>query len=124
MPLLNSNFEENTLNIDSDDYTTLEINSLSESFVSTNEFVLPSSGSNSELNSESHFNSEEQPKNSSHSSLFSDSSSDVIYPTHEVLLCQGLAASVINYWIVENVENRTGALPPTAPITPRMQGLS
>ena len=120
MPLLNSNFEENTLNIDSDDYTTLEINSLSESFVSTNEFVLSSSGSNSELNSESHFNSEEQPKNSSHSSLFSDSSSDVIYPTHEVLLCQGLAASVINYWIVENVENRTGALPPTAPITPRM----
>ena len=97
MPLLNFNFEENTLNIDSDDYTTLEINSLSESFFSTNEYVLSSSGSNSELNSESHFNSKEEPKNSSHSSLFSDSSSDVIYPTHEVLLCQGLAASVINY---------------------------
>lgn len=50
MPLLNSNFEENTLNIDSDDYTTLEINSFSESLVSTDEFMLSWSGSNSELN--------------------------------------------------------------------------
>ena len=52
--LLNSSFEENTLNtdFDSDDYTTLEVNTLNDSFVSTNEFMLSSSRSNSELNSE------------------------------------------------------------------------
>ena len=55
MSLLNSRFEENTLNtdIDSDDHTTLEVDSLNDSFVGTNEFML-SSSSNSELNSESH----------------------------------------------------------------------
>ena len=52
--LLNSSFEENTLNtdFDSDDYTTLEVNTLNDSFVSTNKFMLSSSRSNSELNSE------------------------------------------------------------------------
>ena len=54
MSLLNSSFEENTLNtgFDSDDYTTLEVNTLNDSFVSTNKFMLSSSRSNSELNSE------------------------------------------------------------------------
>ena len=64
MSLLNSSFEENTLNtdIDGDDHATLEVNSLNDSFVSTNEFMLSSSGSNSELNSESHSNSDGEPK--------------------------------------------------------------
>ena len=41
MSLLNSSFQENTLNtdIDGDYHTTLEVNSLNDSFVSTNEFM-------------------------------------------------------------------------------------
>ena len=87
MSLLNSSSEENTLNIniDGDDHTTLEVNNLNDS----------SSGSNSELNSESHSNSGEEPENASHSSLVSDSSSDVMYPSHEVSLCQRLSACAI-----------------------------
>ena len=79
MSLLNSSFEENTLNtdIDDDDHATVEVNSLNDSFVSTNEFMLSSSGSNSELNSESHSNSDGEPKNSSPNALVSDSNSDV-----------------------------------------------
>ena len=67
MSFLNSSFEENTLNtdIDGDDHVTVEVNSLNDSFVSTNEFMLSSSGSNSELNSESDSNSDREPKNSS-----------------------------------------------------------
>ena len=80
MSLLNSSFEENTLNtdIDSDNHTTLGINSLNDSFVSTNEFMLSSSRSNSELNLESHSNSEEEPENLSPDSLVSDSNSDAL----------------------------------------------
>ena len=67
MSFLNSSFEENTLNtdIDGDDHATVEVNSLNDSFVSTNEFMLSSSGSNSELNSGSDSNSDREPKNSS-----------------------------------------------------------
>ena len=57
------------------------------------------SGSNSELNSESHPNSEEESEYSSQNSLVSDSNSDVMYPSHEVSLCQRLAACAIkNNW--------------------------
>ena len=97
MSLLNSSFEENTLNtdIDGDDHTTLEVNSLNCSFLSTNEFMLSSSGSNSELNSESHSNSDGETKNSSPNSLVSDSNSDVMYHSQEVSLSQRLAACAI-----------------------------
>ena len=79
--------------------TTQEVNSSNGSFVSTDEFMLSSSGSNSELNSESHSNSEEESKYSSHKSLVSDSNSDVMYPSHEVSLSQRLAACAIkNDW--------------------------
>ena len=45
MSLLNSSFQESTLNtdIDGDGHITVEVNSLNDSFVSTNEFMLPSS---------------------------------------------------------------------------------
>ena len=106
MSLLNSSFEENTLNtdIDGDDHATVEVNSLNDSFVSTNEFMLSSSGSNSELNSESHSNLDEEPKNSSPNSLVSDSNSDVMYHSHEVSLSQSLAACAIkNNWSRDSV---------------------
>ena len=61
--------------------------------------MLSSSGSNSELNSESISNSEEESEHSSHNSLVSDSNSDVMYLSHEVSLCQILAACAIqNNW--------------------------
>ena len=106
MSLLNSSFEENTLNtdIDGDDHATLEVNSLNDSFVSTNEFMLSSSGSNSELNSESHSNSDGEPKNSSPNSLVSDSNSDVMYHSQKVSLSQRLAACAIkNNWSRDSV---------------------
>ena len=107
MSLLNSSFEENTLNtdFDSDDYTTLEVNGLNDSFASTNEFMLSSSRSNSELNSEEEEpNSEEEPENLSHNSLISDSNSDAMYPSSEVSLCQRLAACTIkNNWSRDSV---------------------
>ena len=45
MSLLNSSFQKNTLNtdIDGDDHITVEVNSLNDSFVSTNEFMLSAS---------------------------------------------------------------------------------
>ena len=45
MLLLNSSFQESTLNTDiaGDDHITVEVNSLNDSFVSTNEFMLSSS---------------------------------------------------------------------------------
>ena len=45
MSLLNTSFQENTLNtdIDGDDHITVEVNSLNDLFVSTNEFMLSSS---------------------------------------------------------------------------------
>ena len=45
MSLLNSSFQESTLNtdIDGDGHITVEVNSLNDSFVSTNVFMLPSS---------------------------------------------------------------------------------
>ena len=61
--------------------------------------MLSSSGSNSELNSEFYSNSKEESEYSSHNSLVSGSNSGVMYPSHEVSICERLAACAIkNNW--------------------------
>ena len=112
--MLNSSFEKNRLNtdIDSNDNTILEVNSLNDPFVSTNEFMLSSSRINSELNLKFYSNSEEERENSLHNSLVNDSNSDAMYFSHEVLLCQKLAACAIkNDWSRDSVNELLKILP-------------